>query len=500
MSKYVKYFFSPNNDKRALQFSYLFHHPDVLVELFHDKYNLQSELILFISEIGAYHSQIFCKLNSEYIGTPLTHITHIHPSYNLMNILKQLSKLPYEVQTFFCRYIDVVNTKTHERYELYEYDLTHPTDDCMLCLKTFTIKPLENSVTIFEMDLPDIPINTPQLNNIIKSDLSPKTLRLLYHHSKTGKIQPIKSSTTKFNIDMKKLAYSLNSQIPTVSEKKCFTTQFKGTDKECQRFIYNLIVNEDVEKLIEFFDTHGDSGFADIAYDEINNIDPKIAQLILSRFGFTLHDDNKYETFNEWIGRLRETSTSSYETINDEKNLKTYLAMLVNFVNSNQEPPDVNKPGYKCKTTSKATPVLSMNGTDINLSFSISKMIHCINTKRILASQAPSLQYSPIQSNSLVGNIIRQLVDHLTKNGKKMNDADLAKINKHLQMFENLRNAINELIVYNDMHELTENPKKRLSKYQLYIDEYGKLEMGLLKVAQKLSEYCDKLDIPLLLK
>ena len=294
----------------------------------------------------------------------------------------------------------------------------------------------------------------------------------------------------------------LNNYLKKISTTTlCNDVGYKNSES-CTTYLTNCIFKNkenDINKCKEYM---LQSNYWSNIKSEIEQLNPELAKITLERFGFKIieeYDDNanqtlkKFQTYTSWLKNLHTVSRDmtndlqpeEYEQISNNTQLKGYLDLLVNKINSN---PAILNTNYICKTnnnnnystnqfndtrlaaygikginTNRYTninniqrinylvtdktryflnlvdkvlinhPIISNNN---NLPYIYNNMYGGSNT-----SQSILTEFNP--SYEIISDIFNGLNNHLKAQNKQITPADLREINN---LLENLRKSETKLI------------------------------------------------------
>lgn len=331
-------------------------------------------------------------------------------------------------------------------------------------------------------------------------------------------------------IDVKNGEFVRNKEIlDSLPKEKCFTTQFQGDHGSCVKFIGELILSDDTEALNKYFASKHDSSFENIGAENIADMDPRMAVKILQKFGikeYAIPEGGKmvkkFEHVSQWLEHIQSMglSAESLQNITSNKKLIDYLEMIVSFVNHNPvilnsgvlEPKEAipsEHASYLERTGVKRLPSLPLFETKGEQNVILKKLVEATKMTRGLISQPfgfpmmsiPRLQLGGGTASSLRG-IIGGLIEDLGHNGKKLTTQDRNKIDESLKLLDKLDGALTGVagqlsdfrewsnIIGGSRPEVVSLGKieESLDKWKECASKYSHLELGLLNVAQKLSE------------
>lgn len=321
-----------------------------------------------------------------------------------------------------------------------------------------------------------------------------------------------------------------------LTRDNCYTTQFKGPALECQKLISDLIFSEDADAFNKYFARFDDSYFAVTASAEIAKVHPDMAVKILKKFGFAVLNIpsggrtlQKFESLYSWMQKLGSMglAPATLDGIKKAKHLKTYLELLVQYVNNNPvilnsgvsavdprlEPESVDPQSYLGRTSIVMLPRIPL-GTDVGDKHdallkiaTTASMAH-----RLLALPAslpfpfpvmrlPGMIGGSVGGSATLRPIIRGLIADLSRKGKKLRATDQSAIEGHLDTLDRLDKALvkisQQLSEYKDWVSIFPGQQQTVSlgtiegsidKYRECVAQHANLELGIINVALKLCE------------
>jgi hypothetical protein len=320
-----------------------------------------------------------------------------------------------------------------------------------------------------------------------------------------------------------------------IPKEHCFTTQFKGSEQQCLKFMEQLADdNQNVDEMMVAINDVKDSAFANIVAEGVSKMDPRVARRILDKFGIqiiTIFENGKhiqkYESIDSWLARiLKVVKKDPQEALHSSTKLKQYLGLIISFINANPvvlnsgaldaKEPVVEDKSYLQKVGIQMLPRIPMVEMKQPVDSVIKRVAEATRLSRLLHNTNPlGIPVVPlpryfagggINNVSLLKNIISGLINDLSSRGKKLRQKDVEKINEHLANLEKLDKVLGtlaeQLRQYREWTDIIGDTKQEvvsdgsirnsLDKYQTCASKYASYENGILKVAIKLSEECSK--------
>ena len=322
-----------------------------------------------------------------------------------------------------------------------------------------------------------------------------------------------------------------------LTDGNCYTTQFNGTQQECHKFIYELLLNEDADAFNNYFKNLNDSSFALKAKTDIAKVHPDMAVKILKKFGFEVlsvptagKSLQKFESVYSWAQKLNQTLNGSDTLKNIQKahHLKTYLDLLVHYVNNNPvilnsgvsamdhtiESDAVDPQSYLGRTHVAMIPRIPLGEPIADKHDVLLQMASTANMAHRLLSLPASMPFpfkvarlpgmvgGSMNSSSTLRPIIRGLISDLARKGKKLRASDQDAIEGHLMTLDKLERALGkvsqQLNEFKDWVSIFPDNKQEvvslgtiegsIDKYRACVAQHANLELGLINVAIKLCE------------
>lgn len=323
-----------------------------------------------------------------------------------------------------------------------------------------------------------------------------------------------------------------------LSRDNCYTTQFKGPAEECKKLISDLIFNENASAFNTYFSSWNDSYFAGIAREDIAKVHPDMAVKILKKFGFDVLNVpsggrtlQKFESLYSWMQKLDsmtpELTAATKDAIRRATHLKTYLGLLVNYVNNNPvilnsgvgaedpriESEEVDPQSYLGRTKIVMLPRIPLGTVVSDKHDALLKIATTASmAHRLLALPAslpfpfpvarlPGMVGGSVGGSATLRPIIRGLIADLTRKGKKLRASDQDTIEKHLDTLDKLEKALvkisQQLSEYKDWVSIFPGKQQvtslgsiegSIDKYRECVSQHANLELGIINVALKLCE------------
>lgn len=595
----IKYFFSADGlDKRGVQFADAMERgklaemiqvknfiPDPRVSnlgLFDN--DVHPEIVQFIVDVGNYHEAI---QNTSFEVFETETAAGAPGKLLFENVIKVFNTLPTEVQNFYSKYMNISVISGPGAVKGIELSAFEPSkfkpDTVFLNMKKYDSSAVGKTSIRFAEGLSQIQVSSKSIFGIkyAGAPIVIPTLNVAYVFALDSKLavnpaQRLGNPAIGFTVDLRaiiKASLAKSNQgydgedlpsssildistgdvidvkdgkfikkdgmriLPVDIEKNnCYTTQFKGNDAECHKFIYELILNEDADSFNKYFSNFNDSLFAIRAKDEILNINPDIAVRLLKKFGFNINtiptlsgrSVQKFESLYEWMKRLDSTGVSkgTIDNIRKATHLKTYLELLVHFVNNNPsilnsgvgasdrrvEPDEVDANSYLGRTKIAMIPRIPIGEPVGDKHEALLKIATNASMAHRLLAMPASIPYPfpMVKLPGMVGGgnasalrpMIRGIISDLARKGKKLRQADQDILDEHLNTLEKLEKAITkisqQLSEYKDWSAIFPSQaneivslgsiENSIDKYRGCVAQHANLELGLINVARQMCQ------------
>lgn len=364
--------------------------------------------------------------------------------------------------------------------------------------------------TIDTAKLLKTPVSVPAPENPIPADV--------YYDFSARNIIKVKDG--KFvRVDASGKEVSFDAVIPEGND--CYGTLFPA--EVCPAF-KALIEENDPKKILE---TIASIPVTDFNASKVKSLNPNLAVAILKKFGvpeISVSGKKKFKSVAEWIKQLKDSGVSevTVKSIDGNLQLKIYLETIIQFVNNNfavlnsgvledkkVEPAFVPEAFKEHLKVLPPIPLVTAKAEDRNALLSLAATA---KVARSLFQPTFGIPYGQMMPLPLVGgacvnpatlrSIINSLIEELSRKGKKLRDADKAKIDESLKALEQLDSMLNELakklnefkqwisIAGDTKQEVVDKSSisDSIDKYRSCVAKYANLELGLLNVAEKLSD------------
>jgi len=298
------------------------------------------------------------------------------------------------------------------------------------------------------------------------------------------------------------VANYMNTTQPT---QICNDLGFSDNNK-CTEYLSNCLFSNESNDITKCKNFMLEPTYWDSIKFEIKNLNPELGKLTLEKFGFKVVNEfdedakqrlHKFQSYSNWIKDLNKLSTepnsqltsNEFQKINDNLQLKGYLDLLVNKINSN---PSILNPNYICHTsevnkshakqfkdtrlyaygiksinsdrysnytnikmvndlitTNTSYFINLINKMLLNNPFVVNSNIHYVNSGIMRGgggSQTILSEFKP--SHEIITDVFNGLNKHLETLNKKISPADLMEINKLLGVLRKSENKLVKVISY----------------------------------------------------
>ncbi len=328
--------------------------------------------------------------------------------------------------------------------------------------------------------------------------------------------------------DGKKIPYGAKSDEAKKLMKygnKCYTSLHQGDKKDCRKYIYKCLLNDDAKSLEKCITLANFKDFYNVAKEEINSMHPMVALKTLKHFGFKV--ENVYDRVlntnidkvikvSDWINleiRKKYPSNNKFEEIvaklkANNENLLVYLDLTVAYVNSN---PGILNKKIKGKTEEAIglarptqyakelkLPMYKRPPLAYKIKYDTETFRHYLKSRPRLIGAMPirrvrggirfpfGMSHTPYVSGiwraQMGGGNYGWVLKQTGSSKKKINCAQF--------IYEVFKDQINEL--KRKGVEISDNDKEKIKKR---IDTMMKLQKELLKNIQYIEEYNELINI-----
>lgn len=318
-------------------------------------------------------------------------------------------------------------------------------------------------------------------------------------------------------VDVSYNSASLKQYMKKISTQQlCNDVGYKNAES-CTTYLTNCIFKNKENDINKCKNYMLQSNYWNNIKSEIEHLNPELAQLTLERFGFKIineYDDNakqhlnKFQTYTTWLTNLHtisldsnnELSPEEYTQISDNIQLKGYLNLLVNKINSN---PSILNTNYICKTNNNGYNRNQFNDTQLfayGLK-SIDPMRYSrINIKRINTHVNDQTKYflnlvdRVLINHPLITNIPPTsyiLYNNNMQGGHNLSPSILSEFNPSHEIISDIFNGLNN-------HLKSQNKQIHptdLKEINNLLENLSKSETKLVKVISYLEKYFEAISL-----